>query len=275
MRQSTFWTLFLPLLAASQNLDSIPSPLICRDTLDGSPPFRDNNIPCLLGCLSPVTVPTDGLLPGMINSTAIPYCRLDCVHREATPEQSSRAPDCNAGCETSNAATPENLGWCMYWCVNGFGDFVHSTTCIPGLVYGDPTISVIPPDITVTLRLFTQPPEFGAWLETQAILSTQVMPTAAPQTSFQDDSRGSTTTSSSSATPMPETSTSSTTVELTTRNTPESTASTSSPDASGQGQAGAVESEPNDNENRASLLAGLFAWPILLTGAALMSGLLL
>lgn len=151
-RVSTLPSLLLLLMAlvASQELKSIPSPLICRDTLDGSPPFRHNDIPCLLGCHAPITVPTDGLLPGSINSTAIPYCQLDCVHREATPEQSSRAPDCNAGCQTSNGLTPETLGWCMYWCVNGYEDLVLSTTCIPSLVYGDPTLSVIAPDFTVT-----------------------------------------------------------------------------------------------------------------------------
>jgi hypothetical protein len=107
-------------------------------------------------------VPTGDLLPGMINATAIPYCQLDCVHHDATPEQSARAPDCNAGCETSNAMGPENMGWCMFWCVDGFSDIVHSTTCVPSLVYGDPTPTEIQPGFTVT-RQSERPPYVIPW----------------------------------------------------------------------------------------------------------------
>ncbi|KAH7358776.1 hypothetical protein B0T11DRAFT_319783 [Plectosphaerella cucumerina] len=265
-----------PLLVASQDLDSIPSPLICRDTLNGDPPFRHNDIPCLLRCYDPVSVPTGDLLPGMINATAIPYCQLDCVHHDATPEQSARAPDCNAGCETSNAMGPENMGWCMFWCVDGFSDIVHSTTCVPSLVYGDPTPTEIQPGFTVTRQMFTQPPEYVAWLETQTILSDQTIQTVAPQTSFTGNDQESTSSSGSSATSATsavDVSTPSKTATSTSSIAPESTTTISSTEAEGQGQQGAVESD--DDESQAILSVEAFAWPGLLTGVALVASMLL
>lgn len=122
----------------------LPDPIICEDTLDGSPPFRANQVPCLLGCGVPVAVATGSLLPGSVNTTDIPYCQLDCVRGPgggqrggASAQESAAAPDCYQKCQVMNQGTPENQGWCMRWCVAGFGDLVQSTKCVPSLVWGD------------------------------------------------------------------------------------------------------------------------------------------
>lgn len=125
-------------LACSICLASAKQAPICEDTIDSQPPFNNNNIPCLLGCGTPVAMATGSLLPGSVNTTDIPYCRLNCVRRKGvTPAQSSAAPACNERCERINAATPDQLGWCMYWCVEGgaIEDMVVSTTCIPSIQY--------------------------------------------------------------------------------------------------------------------------------------------
>ncbi|OTA92311.1 hypothetical protein M434DRAFT_31978 [Hypoxylon sp. CO27-5] len=124
-------------LALALPAHAIPDPIICEDTLDGSPPFNSNDVPCLLGCGVPVAVPTGTLLPGSVNVTDIPYCQLNCVHDDATPSQSAAAPDCYQSCRVRNQATPENIGWCMYcWVTSTIGSR------------------------TVTFRPFTQPPEW-------------------------------------------------------------------------------------------------------------------
>jgi hypothetical protein len=121
---------------------TLPNPLICEDSLKNLPPFDSNDVPCLLGCGLPIGVPTGSLLPGSVNETDIPYCQLNCVHKSATPSQSALAPDCYQGCHLHNQATPENIGWCMYWCVDGFGALIESTACIPSLEYGSTVTSV-------------------------------------------------------------------------------------------------------------------------------------
>lgn len=92
------------------------SPLICEDSINNHAPFDFNDVPCLLGCGMQISRPTGSLLPGSVNETDIPYCRLNCVHKDVTPAQSSAAPSCNSKCENGNGATPDQLGWCMYWC---------------------------------------------------------------------------------------------------------------------------------------------------------------
>ncbi|KAJ7929108.1 hypothetical protein B0H13DRAFT_2652629 [Mycena leptocephala] len=131
------------LSAAAQS--SVPDPLICEDTIDGKPPFQSIDIPCIVGCDCTIFHATLSFLPGSINTTCIPYCNLDCVQ---------------------NNFLPENVGWCMYWCVDGYTDLVTSTKCIPSLSYGAPTTSVFD-GITVTLAPFTNPPEWQSWYQTQ------------------------------------------------------------------------------------------------------------
>lgn len=128
--------LTLSLITASALAQKIPDPLICEDTLDGSPPFQADSIPCLLRCQDPLAVATGSLLPGSVNETAIPYCQLDCVYSAASPAQSARAPDCYRRCQVRNQGSPENAGWCMYWCADGFGDVVETTACVPSLEFG-------------------------------------------------------------------------------------------------------------------------------------------
>ncbi|KAI1391123.1 uncharacterized protein F4822DRAFT_395623 [Hypoxylon trugodes] len=163
----TALSLLFPLLT-----HGIPDPIICEDSLDGtSSHFNSNNVPCLLGCGAPEPVATGSLLPGSVNVTDIPYCRLNCVHRDsASPAQSSAAPDCNSRCENGNGATPENLGWCMYWCVDGYSDLVGKTTCIPSLVYGDLVTSTIGGGDVVTFRPFSNPSQWQSWYQTQTVL---------------------------------------------------------------------------------------------------------
>ena len=131
--------------------EAIPDPIICEDTLDGSPPFNSNDVPCLLGCGVPVAYPTGSLLPGSVNETDIPYCQLNCVRENASPSQSAVAPDCYQRCRVRNQATPENVGWCMYWCIDGFADLVESTACVPSLEYGSLVTSTVG-SMTITLR---------------------------------------------------------------------------------------------------------------------------
>ncbi|KAI3337251.1 hypothetical protein HD806DRAFT_32387 [Xylariaceae sp. AK1471] len=131
---------------------SVPNPLICEDSLDGTTPFNSNNVPCLLGCGVPVAVATGSLLPGSVNVTDIPYCQLNCVHKNASPAQSSAAPGCYDSCHKKNQATPENIGWCMYWCVEGYVDIVESTACVPSLAYGPIVTSTIN-GLTLTFQL--------------------------------------------------------------------------------------------------------------------------
>ncbi|KAI1214972.1 uncharacterized protein F4807DRAFT_15648 [Annulohypoxylon truncatum] len=149
---------------------AIPDPIICEDTLDGSSPFNVNDVPCLLGCGAPIAVATGSLLPGSVNETAIPYCQLDCVHTAATPEQSSAAPGCYSACHVMNQATPENVGWCMFWCVEGYSELVTRTACVPSLEYGSVVTTTID-GMTVTERPFTEPSEWSSWYLTQTVLS--------------------------------------------------------------------------------------------------------
>lgn len=108
---------------------------ICEDSIDSQPPFNNNVIPCLLGCPAALTMATGGLLPGSINATDTPYCRLRCVRPDFTPAEFAAAPACNERCERTNSATPDQMGWCMYWCVEGgeIESMVVSTTCVPSL----------------------------------------------------------------------------------------------------------------------------------------------
>jgi hypothetical protein len=138
-RKLTGITLLLPLVSGQ----TLPNPLICEDSINNLPPFKSNAVPCLLGCGTPIAIATGSLLPGSVNTTDIPYCQLNCVHQDATPSQSALAPDCNQRCHAHNQATPENIGWCMYWCVEGFGDLVASTSCVPSLEFGSMVTSVI------------------------------------------------------------------------------------------------------------------------------------
>ncbi|KAF3068904.1 hypothetical protein GL218_08173 [Daldinia childiae] len=148
----------------------IPDPLICEDTLDGSPAFQADSIPCLLRCQDPLAAATGSLLPGSVNETAIPYCQLDCVHRAASPAQSTRAPDCYRRCRVRNQGSPENAGWCMYWCVDGFGDVVEATACVPSLEFGAVS-TVVEDGRTVTFRLaVSQGLEWRSWYETQTVM---------------------------------------------------------------------------------------------------------
>ncbi|KAI1462231.1 hypothetical protein F4805DRAFT_409795 [Annulohypoxylon moriforme] len=156
-------TLFASVLA-------IPDPIICEDTLDGSPPFNSNDVPCLLGCGAPIAVATGSLLPGSVNETDIPYCQLNCVHSAASPAQSSAAPGCYNACHVTNQATPENIGWCMFWCVEGYGELVKSTACVPSLEYGSLVTTTIG-GMTVSERPFTEPSEWASWYLTQTVLS--------------------------------------------------------------------------------------------------------
>jgi hypothetical protein len=128
------------LLTAAQ---SVPNPLICEDSIDGKPPFQSLDIPCLVGCNCQITTPTGTFLPGQINTTCIPYCNLDCVRKDATPAQSALAPSCWDRCQVQNQGIPERVGWCMYWCVDGYTDLVTATSCVPSLSPGAPTTTVI------------------------------------------------------------------------------------------------------------------------------------
>ncbi|KAL1868035.1 hypothetical protein VTK73DRAFT_3882 [Phialemonium thermophilum] len=133
----------LCLRAVTVLAQTLPTPVICEDSLDGQAPFDANNVPCLLGCGLPVARATGSLLPGSVNETEIPYCQLNCVRKEATPQQSAAAPGCYQSCKAHNQATPENIGWCMYWCVDGLGDLVASTSCVPSLEFGQSATTTV------------------------------------------------------------------------------------------------------------------------------------
>ncbi|KAI6090812.1 hypothetical protein F4821DRAFT_227943 [Hypoxylon rubiginosum] len=157
------------LLLSLRAVQAIPDPIICEDTLDGSPPFDSRDVPCILGCGVPVAIATGSLLPGSVNETDIPYCQLNCVHDDATPAQSAAAPDCRRSCQVMNQATPENIGWCMYWCVDGYSDLVETTKCVPSLTYGD-EITTTDGSWTITYRPFTTPAAWQSWYKTQTVL---------------------------------------------------------------------------------------------------------
>jgi hypothetical protein len=127
------------------------SAIICEDSIDGQTPYNSNALPCLLGCGAPIAQATGGLLPGSVNETDVPYCQLNCVRKDPTPSQSGAAPGCHSRCQFQYEGTPENYAWCMYWCVDGFGDLVASTTCIPSLEYYPVTTSVVDGEFTVTV----------------------------------------------------------------------------------------------------------------------------
>lgn len=182
-------------------------PLICEDSISGQAPFDSVDVPCLLRCGDSVSMATGSLLPGSVNSTNIPYCELDCVRKEATPAQSSAAPACDQQCRQRNSGTPEQLGWCMYWCVQGgnIAQSVVATTCVPSLEYVPVATSTIDGDFTVTVqgmlltpplmhgsplipKGFTQPPEWASWYQTQTAIprTSQIMfaSTSMPMTSM-------------------------------------------------------------------------------------------
>ncbi|KAJ7668555.1 hypothetical protein DFH06DRAFT_1321797 [Mycena polygramma] len=169
-------TLSLLFLSAAAQ---VPDPLICEDSIDGKPPFQSNAIPCLVGCDCQITQATLSFLPGSINTTCIPYCNLDCVRKNPTPAQSALAPNCWERCKVQNHAIPEEVGWCMYWCVDGYTDLVTSTSCVPSLSYGAPTASVIDGH-TVTVAPFTNPPEWQSWFQTQTVIPRTSNPGALP-----------------------------------------------------------------------------------------------
>ncbi|KAL3496530.1 hypothetical protein BJX62DRAFT_232199 [Aspergillus germanicus] len=128
------YTTLLPFLA----LGSLTYALNCDAPLPGTPNtnYTSNSTPCLLRCHDPVNIATGTLLPGSINSTAIPYCYLDCVHSDATPAQSALAPECSSACDgNGDGGNIEVLGWCVYWCVDGYKEEVLSTECVPRWAY--------------------------------------------------------------------------------------------------------------------------------------------
>ncbi|KUI65236.1 hypothetical protein VM1G_00624 [Cytospora mali] len=140
--------------AASQTLPD--HPLICEDSIDGQAPYISNDTPCVLQCDGFVVHATGSLLPDSVNSSSVPYCILDCLYRDATPTQSALAPGCHSSCLAKNGGNPEDLGWCMYWCLDGYGDLVTTTSCVPSVAYGSPTVTVID-GVTETVEPFTNP----------------------------------------------------------------------------------------------------------------------
>ncbi|KAJ7254051.1 hypothetical protein B0H12DRAFT_569552 [Mycena haematopus] len=161
---------------------SVPNPLICEDSIDGKPPFQSVDIPCILECDCEIVKPTLSFLPGSINATCFPYCNLDCVRKDATPAQSALAPSCWDICQVQNKGIPERLGWCMYWCVDGYTSLVTATSCVPSLSPGAPMTTVISGE-TVTLDLLTNPTEWQSWYQTQTVMPKTSTPTALPPTS--------------------------------------------------------------------------------------------
>ncbi|KAL2802238.1 hypothetical protein BJX63DRAFT_426220 [Aspergillus granulosus] len=129
--------------------------------------YTSNSTPCLLRCHDPVTIATGSLLPGSINSTAIPYCYLDCVRSDATPAQSALAPECSSTCEDrGHAENIEILGWCVYWCVDGYGDEVKTESCVPR--YALEPVTTVVDGRTETLTLLTNPAEYTSSDESTA-----------------------------------------------------------------------------------------------------------
>ncbi|KAF7347782.1 R3H domain-containing protein [Mycena venus] len=169
----------LSLLFFSAAAQSVPNPLICEDSIDGKPPFQSFEIPCLLECDCVAVQPTGTLLPGQVNTTCFPYCNLNCVRKDATLAQVALAPSCWDRCQVQNDGIPERLGWCMYWCVDGYTDLVTATSCVPSLSRGLPTTTVVAGD-TVTIFGFTNPPEWQSWYQTQTVIPRTSTPLPAP-----------------------------------------------------------------------------------------------
>ncbi|KAJ0422212.1 hypothetical protein BJY00DRAFT_311274 [Aspergillus carlsbadensis] len=118
--------------------------------------YTSNSTPCLLRCHDPLSIATGTLLPGSINSTAVPYCYLDCVHDNATPAQSALAPECSSACEGSgHAGNIEVLEWCVYWCVDGYEEEVLSTECVPRYAYVP--VETVVDGRTETITILTNP----------------------------------------------------------------------------------------------------------------------
>jgi hypothetical protein len=146
------FVLSLPLIFLSPTAHA----LNCDAPLPGTnnTTYTSNATPCLLRCHDPVDIATGTLLPGSMNSTAVPYCYLDCVHSDATPSQSALAPECSSACEGSGyAGNIEVLGWCVYWCVDGYEEEVLSTECVPRYAYVPVTTVVDGMTETVTGEL--------------------------------------------------------------------------------------------------------------------------
>jgi len=167
------------------NLSTAQTPIICEDNISGQLPFKSEAVPCVLECDSQVAVATEGLLPGSVNETDIPYCELDCVRSDASPAQSSAAPGCYAECQKRNSATPEQLGWCMYWCVQGgeIEQLVISTTCVPSIEWVPATTRFGTETEVVTYEGFSEPAAWPSWYATQTAIprtSLFVFATAAP-----------------------------------------------------------------------------------------------
>lgn len=132
------------------------------------------------------------------------------------------------------------------------------------------------------LAEFTQPPEYVAWEKTQTILDAAETQLGSPQTSMPNDSNGGDThLSSSLTTAVPESSARPTTADAaaSTGDSSESTATTSSQgpsqaqQSSGDGE-GNSDDDSDGDENQAILAAGLSGWSALLTGVAVVAGML-
>lgn len=157
MRLSCHLISWAAALLAAPARATLPSPLICEDTINGAAPYNQNDVPCLLGCGLGVTQATGSLLPGSINTTDTPYCEARCVREQdggtISPAQLSAAPACHSACQYQYrvGGTPEQFGWCMYWCVDGV-TLVESTTCVPWQAYGTPYTTVTAGGSAETLR---------------------------------------------------------------------------------------------------------------------------
>lgn len=182
----TYW-----LIPAS--LAALPSPLICEDPIDGSHfGYDSDSIPCFVDCTGMEIHQTGYDTPYTINSTEIPYCMLNCVRKGATPSQSARAPECSKTCaKRGHYYNPEVMGWCMFWCVDGYKDVVASRTCVPEIgyatkaeVFDGETItargkSLDEPDILtgclfcadMVVAVFTKPAAWKNWYRTETVLS--------------------------------------------------------------------------------------------------------
>lgn len=134
-----FWCTVGASMAAASTL---PSPLICEDSVDGKTPFNADDVPCIIGCVQPVYHATLGLLPGAYNETGIAFCQAQCVMPDISPGQIDQALSCRTTCQDQQA-TPEQYGWCLNLCLRGEKSVVLSTTCIPWHEYGPPITTVI------------------------------------------------------------------------------------------------------------------------------------
>ncbi|KUI54301.1 hypothetical protein VP1G_01787 [Cytospora mali] len=148
------FALALSLSGAYVASQTLPDPLICEDSIDGQTTYISNDTPCVLECDGFVVHATGSLLPDSVNSSAVPYCILDCLYRDATPTQSALASGCHSSCLAKNGGNPEDLGWCMYWCLDGYGDLVTTTSCVPSIAYGSPTVTVIDGVTETVERIF-------------------------------------------------------------------------------------------------------------------------